>query len=110
MRIKEVLLAITNARAGAAAVVDRTGKLKGIFTDGDLRRAIETQTDISTHLIREFMIHNPITISPDKLAVEALRVMRGENRKKRKIDELPVVNPRGMPVGMLDVVDLIGIG
>jgi len=110
MRIKEVLLAITNARAGAAAVVDRTGKLKGIFTDGDLRRAIKTQTDVSTHLIREFMIHNPITISPDKLAVEALRVMRGENRKKRKIDELPVVNPRGMPVGMLDVVDLIGIG
>ncbi|MCX6338361.1 MAG: KpsF/GutQ family sugar-phosphate isomerase [Candidatus Aureabacteria bacterium] len=110
MRIKEVLLAITNARAGAAAVVDRAGKLVGIFTDGDLRRAIETQTDVSMRLIREFMIHSPITISPDRLAVEALRVMRGENPKKRKIDELPVVNPRGMPVGMLDVVDLIGIG
>jgi len=110
MRIKEVLLAITNARAGAAAVVNHRGKLVGIFTDGDLRRAIETQTDVSTHRIREFMIHNPITISPDRLAVEALRVMRGENPKKRKIDELPVVNPRGMPVGMLDVVDLIGIG
>lgn len=110
MRIKDVLLAITNARAGAAAVVDRAGKLKGIFTDGDLRRAIETQTDVSMRLIREFMIHNPVTIGPDRLAVEALRVMRGENPKKRKIDELPVVNPRGMPVGMLDVVDLIGIG
>jgi arabinose-5-phosphate isomerase len=109
MRIKEVLLAITNARAGAAAIVNHRGKLVGIFTDGDLRRAIETQTDVSTHRIREFMIHNPLTIGPDRLAVEALRVMRGENPKKRKIDELPVVNPRGMPVGMLDVVDLIGI-
>jgi arabinose-5-phosphate isomerase len=110
MRIKQVLLAITKARAGAAAVVNRRGKLVGIFTDGDLRRAIETQTDVSTHRIREFMIHNPITISPDRLAIEALRVMRGENPKKRKLDELPVVDRRGAPVGMLDVVDLIGIG
>lgn len=110
MRIKEVLLAITKARAGAAAVIDRRGKLVGIFTDGDLRRAIEMQTDVSTHRIREFMVHSPITISPDRLAIEALRVMRGENPKKRKIDELPVVDRKGAPVGMLDVVDLIGIG
>ena len=110
LRIKAVLLAITNARAGAAAVVNCKGKLVGIFTDGDLRRAIEAQTDVSTHRISEFMIHNPITISPDRLAIEALRVMRGENPKKRKLDELPVVDRKGMPVGMLDVVDLIGIG
>jgi arabinose-5-phosphate isomerase len=109
MRIKEVLLAITRARAGAAAVVDGRGKLVGIFTDGDLRRAIEAEPDISAHRIKDCMVRSPITIGPDQLAVEALRVMRGENPKKRKLDELPVVDAGGRPVGMLDVVDLIGI-
>jgi arabinose-5-phosphate isomerase len=110
MRIKEVLLAITKARAGAAAVVDDGGKLVGIFTDGDLRRALEKHSDVSTHKIEEFMIHGPITIGSDKLAVEALHIMRGENPKGRKLDELPVVDNAGRPVGMLDVVDLIGLG
>lgn len=109
-RVKDVLLAITRARAGAAAVVDRGGKLAGIFTDGDLRRALETRADIATCRIRDFMIPNPITIGPGRLAVEALRVMRGENPKGRKLDELPVVDAKRRPVGMLDVVDLIGIG
>ncbi|MDD5555954.1 MAG: KpsF/GutQ family sugar-phosphate isomerase [bacterium] len=109
-KIKDVLLAITRARAGAAAVVDRRGRLAGIFTDGDLRRAIETGTDIAARPIRACMIRNPLTIAPDRLAVEALRVMRGMNPKRRKVDELPVVDARGRPVGMLDVVDLIGIG
>jgi arabinose-5-phosphate isomerase len=95
MRIKEVLLAITRARAGAAAVVDG--------------RAIEAEPDISAHRIKDCMVRSPITIGPDQLAVEALRVMRGENPKKRKLDELPVVDAGGRPVGMLDVVDLIGI-
>lgn len=110
MRIKDVLLAITRARAGAAAVVDARGRLTGIFTDGDLRRAVEAQPDISRNRISDFMIRNPITIGPDRLAIEALRIMRGENPKNRKIDELPVVDRKGRPVGMLDVVDLIGIG
>lgn len=108
-KIKTALLAITRARAGAATIINRRGTLIGIFTDGDLRRALETHADISTRPISEFMIRKPITIDPERLAVEALRVMRGGNPKKRKIDELPVVDARGTPVGMLDVVDLIGM-
>ena len=110
MKVKDVLIAITRARAGAAAVVDGKGKLVGIFTDGDLRRALEREADLSAQAIGEFMIRSPVTIAPDRLAVEALRVMRGGNPKKRKLDELPVVDGKGRPVGMLDVVDLIGLG
>lgn len=110
MIIKDVLLAITRARAGAAAIVDKKGKLVGIFTDGDLRRVLEKKTDVSALLIKDHMIRNPITIPPEKLAVEALRVMRGKNPKKLKLDELPVVDAKGRPIGMLDVVDLIGLG
>lgn len=109
MKVREVLLAITEARAGAATVIDHEGKLAGIFTDGDLRRAMETNPDLSTCRISEFMIRNPITISPDRLAVEALRVMRGDNPKGRTLDELPVVDAAGAPIGMLDVVDVIGM-
>jgi arabinose-5-phosphate isomerase len=108
-RVKDVLLAITKARAGAAAVVDPRGRLAGIFTDGDLRRALEAGADIASRRIGDFMIRNPITIAPGRLAVEALRVMRGDNPKGRKLDEIPVVDAKGRPVGMLDVVDLIGI-
>ncbi len=109
LKLKEVLLFITRARAGAAAVVDKKGKLVGIFTDGDLRRAIEKQSDVSAQSISDFMIPNPITINPDKLVMEAVRIMGGENPKKRKLDELPVVDEKHRPIGMLDVVDLIGI-
>lgn len=108
-RVKDVLLAITRARAGAATVIGAGGRLAGIFTDGDLRRALETGADIASRRIADFMIRTPITIAPGRLAVEALRVMRGENPKGRKLDELPVVDAKGRPVGMLDVVDLIGI-
>jgi len=74
-----------------------------------LRRAIEAEPDITARRIGDCMVRNPITIGPDRLAVEALRVMRGEHPKQRKRDEVPVVDSRGRPVGMLDVVDLIGI-
>jgi arabinose-5-phosphate isomerase len=108
-KIKEVLIAITRARAGAATVVNEKGKLVGIFTDGDLRRALEKHPDVSAHRLSDLMIRNPITITSEKLIVEAARVMRGENPKGRKLDELPVVDEKHHPVGMLDVVDLIGI-
>jgi arabinose-5-phosphate isomerase len=107
--IKEVLIKITEARAGAAAVVNKDGELVGIFTDGDLRRAVEEHSDLSAHKIRDYMIKSPITIEPEKLAVEALKIMSGANLKKRKLDELPVVDKNGYPIGMLDIVDLISI-
>jgi arabinose-5-phosphate isomerase len=103
--VKEVILRITAAHAGAAGVIDRSGRLSGFFTDGDLRRQIEDHPDILELSVGSVMTKNPLMVEEKQLAVEALRILGG-----RKVDELPVVNQRGEPVGMLDVQDLLNAG
>ena len=103
--VKDVLYAITEARAGAASVVNKNGKLTGIFTDGDLRRHLEADSNLSERRVKEVMTKNPVSIQPQKLAVEALRIL-----EEKKIDELPVVDKNGRPAGMLDVQDVLRAG
>jgi arabinose-5-phosphate isomerase len=103
--VKNVLLTITGSKAGAASVVNKKGKLIGIFTDGDLRRHLKTDNNLVSKKVKEVMTENPITISKDKLAQEALSILR-----QKKIDEVPVVDKNNKPVGMLDVQDLLKAG
>ncbi|HRZ86576.1 MAG TPA: KpsF/GutQ family sugar-phosphate isomerase [bacterium] len=103
--IKDVLFAITDARAGAAVVVDGDKQLIGIFTDGDLRRSIEKEPNVGAMKVSSFMTRRPITMTPDKLATEALRII-----KERRIDELIVVDKDGHPIGIVDEKDLLGLG
>ncbi len=104
-KIKNVLLAITRARCGSACVVNNKGQLLGIFTDGDLRRHIESDLHILNRKVKEVMTSRPTTISKDKLAVEALSILQ-----ERKIDELPVLDGQRRIVGLLDVQDLLKAG
>ena len=104
-RVKEVLLAITKARAGCASIVDRRGRLVGIFTDGDLRRHIDSTPNLAQATVHDVMTRNPKVINADRLAAEALRVLR-----EYRIDELVVVDGRRRPVGLLDVQDLLKAG
>lgn len=103
--IKEVLLLITRSRAGSASIVDTQRRIVGIFTDGDLRRHMDSGGDIISRPVRDVMTKDPITVTPDKLAVEALKIL-----KEKKIDELPVVDQAHRPVGLLDVHDLLKVG
>ena len=103
--LTEAITRITRARAGAVSVVDARGRLTGIFTDGDFRRRMGQDPRLISALVRDVMTRSPLTIGPDRLAGEALKILR-----ERKIDELPVVNERGEPVGMLDVQDLLDVG
>jgi arabinose-5-phosphate isomerase len=105
--VKEALLAITGARAGSCSVVDEKGILIGIFTDGDLRRHFEKEAtaDLSKARIVTLMTPSPRSINQDKLAAEALNILR-----EKKIDELPVVDEAGRAVGLLDVQDLLKAG
>ena len=104
-KIKEVLYRITQARAGSATVVDQKGRLKGIFTDGDLRRHLKESRQILERRVSELMTKDPISIHAEKLAAEALEILRS-----KKIDEVPVVDHRRRPVGLLDVQDLLKAG
>ena len=105
MKVKEVLLAITQSRCGSACVVNAKGNLVGIFTDGDLRRHIELDSYLLERKVKDVMTKNPSTISKDKLAVEALRLL-----KEKNIDELPVTDHKNKLVGLLDVQDLLKAG
>ncbi|MFA5362285.1 MAG: KpsF/GutQ family sugar-phosphate isomerase [Candidatus Omnitrophota bacterium] len=103
--VSEVLLAITRSRAGSAAIVDAGGRLTGIFTDGDLRRHIESDPDLLRRKVREVMTKDPLVITADKLAAEAMHVLQ-----EKKIDEVPVVDKNRRPIGLLDVQDLLKAG
>jgi arabinose-5-phosphate isomerase len=103
--VREVLLKITNARAGSASVVDGKGKLIGIFTDGDLRRHLDSNTDITGRRVKEIMTKSPVAIRKEKLAAEAFEILRS-----KKIDEIPVVDSEKNPVGLLDVQDILKAG
>ena len=105
MPIKKVLLSITKARAGSATVVDKKGKMTGIFTDGDLRRKIETDPGLLDRKVRDVMTKKPFLLKKEDLAVEALRALQ-----ERKIDESPVVDDKKRPVGLVDVQDLLKAG
>jgi len=73
--IKDVLVKITSAHAGAASVVDKDGKLCGIFTDGDLRRNLEKHRNLLRKRVKEVMTKNPVVVRNDDLASQALKVL-----------------------------------
>jgi arabinose-5-phosphate isomerase len=104
-KVKDVLWTITKARCGCACVVDGKQKLLGIFTDGDLRRHLETDPSVLKRKVSEVMTKNPTSIQKEKLAAQAFDVL-----KTRKIDELPVLDRAGRVVGLVDVQDLLKAG
>ncbi len=110
MRVKDVLYHITAARAGSATVVDGKGRLAGIFTDGDLRRHLKDAGggkgySLLDRHVCEVMTRKPVTVREQDLASEAFEVLRA-----RRIDEVPVLDGKMRPVGLLDVQDLLKAG
>ncbi len=92
-------------RPGAMLLVDRvSGRLTGLFTDGDLRRLVERDRAALDKPVREVMTRNPGTLPASALVRDAVRMVREFRR-----DEVPVVDEEGRPVGLLDVQDLIAM-
>ncbi len=95
----------TPGRPGAVSVVDEQCRLIGFFTDGDLRRLIESgRQQMTTIPIEDVMTRNPRSISPDTYALEALASLH-----QAHIDQLPVVDGNGVVRGLLDVQDLLNL-
>lgn len=99
------LLEISRKGLGMTTVVDTTGAMTGVFTDGDLRRTLDKSVDVHTTPMRDVMTRNGRTIQPDQLAAEALNVMEG-----LKISALPVVDGQGALVGAINMHDLLRAG
>jgi arabinose-5-phosphate isomerase len=99
--VRDALLVMTRAKSGSLALVDRRGKLAGVFTDGDFRRRMSTDQELLTRPLADVMTRNPICIRDDALAAEALKIFN-----ERNIDDLVVVNAKREPVGLVDSQDL----
>ena len=101
LAVRDALLVMTRAKSGSLAIVDKRGKLVGVFTDGDFRRHMATDNDLLTRPLAEVMTRNPICIRDEALAAEALKIFN-----ERNIDDLIVVNAKRAPVGLVDSQDL----
>lgn len=100
--LKDALIEMSQKGLGMTAVVDKDKMLKGVFTDGDLRRAFGNGVDIHTTLISEVMHTNPQNAHPEQLAVDAIEIM-----EQTKINALLVTNQQGQLVGALNMHDLL---
>ncbi len=105
--VKELLIEMTSKAMGGVNIINKNKKLAGIITDGDLRRALQTHDNILPLSAKEIMTQNPIKITPDILAIEALELM--ENRPSQ-IMVLPVVDNTDCVVGILRLHDLVRCG
>lgn len=90
-------------RSGAVILTGDDGKISGLFTDGDLRRLLTGDSaSLLGRRISDVMTRNPKRISAERLASEAMAILR-----QYRIDELPVVDDQDRPVGLIDVQDLV---
>lgn len=103
--VKEALLIMTASRLGAVNVIGKNKKLSGFFTDGDLRRYLQKDEHILFLPIKEVMTKKPFTITADKMATEAARIMQ-----ERNFDNIPVVDEKNYPIGIIDERDLLAKG
>ena len=103
--VSSALVEMTRSRLGMAAVVDAGDRVLGVFTDGDLRRALENDVDMKRSRIGEVMTRDCTTVAAEVLAAEAVRLMQ-----QRAISALPVVDDAGRLVGALNMHDLLRAG
>ncbi|MSR13744.1 MAG: KpsF/GutQ family sugar-phosphate isomerase [Gammaproteobacteria bacterium] len=101
-RLSEALLEITGKGLGLTAVVDDAHQVLGIFTDGDLRRALDRGIDVRAIVMADVMTARCRTIRPETLAAEALAIMQ-----EKKINALLVVDAGNTLVGVLNMHDLL---
>ena len=103
--LSQALLEISNKGLGMTTVTDATGRLAGIFTDGDLRRTLDQQVDINNTPIEALMSTGAKTASPQMLAAEALRIM-----EENEITSLVVQDNSGETCGIVHLMHLLHAG
>jgi arabinose-5-phosphate isomerase len=106
--IRQVFISLSRPgrRTGAVMLVDEQEQLSGLFTDSDLARLLEQRRDDQfDRPISEVMTRHPLTVGPDAILEEALQLLSAKH-----VSELPVVDSDGVPMGMIDITDVIGLG
>lgn len=99
--VRDALVAMSSARAGACVVVAPDGKMAGIFTHGDFARCYQRDPMVGDRPVASLMTRGPVSVSADSLAVEAVKTI-GSHR----VDDVVVVDADGRAVGLVDTQDL----
>jgi arabinose-5-phosphate isomerase len=99
--MKEAVEEMSRKKLGMTCVVDEQGRLSGILTDGDLRRRMLAEARPLDGAVADAMIRTPVTVPPDALATEALKIM-----ETRKITSVPVVGEDRLLLGVIQIHDL----
>jgi len=102
--LKEIIYEISNKRLGATVVIDEQGMVKGIITDGDIRRMLEKTTDLSDIFAKDIMTPNPFVMDTEEMATDALAFMQ-----QKDITQLVVLNKQQYE-GILHIHDLLKEG
>ena len=105
---KDALFVMTDKGLGAASVVDDDGTFLGLITDGIIRRALAKDNNFLDEPVESIMFTSPLTISPEKMAAQALHVM--EQHKPNPVTVLPVIDKANKPIGMVHLTDLLRQG
>lgn len=103
--LKDALLEVTHKRLGMTTIVNENDQLLGIFTDGDLRRALDQNLDLHNTVIDQVMTPKGTTVTQEMLAAECLQIM-----ETKKINALIVTNESNQPIGALNMHDLLKAG
>ncbi|MEK7989860.1 MAG: KpsF/GutQ family sugar-phosphate isomerase [Thiotrichaceae bacterium] len=103
--LRDAIVEMNSKSLGITAIVDHENRVKGIITDGDLRRAFDKQLDVHSTLVTEIMTQNCVMIQQDSLAVDALQAMQ-----QHKISALLVLDENDKLVGALNMHDLLRAG
>lgn len=105
MPITNALIEISSKGLGMTGVVDNSGKLVGIFTDGDLRRIFDHDVDMKSTQIAQVMTKNSTTVTADMMAAELLHIM-----EQKRINGVFVVDSNNHPIGAINMHDLLKSG
>jgi arabinose-5-phosphate isomerase len=104
-KVKDALVEMSLKGLGMTGVVDDNNQLQGLFTDGDLRRILDDRIDIHQDCIESVMTKNPTVAHQDMLAAEGLKIM-----EDKKINGLIIVNNDNVPIGAMNMHDLLKSG
>ena len=104
--VRDVIVAMTETKNGAACIVDENDYVIGFFSDGDFRRNILKNSALINEPVSNVMSVNPTTISAERLAIEAAQIMRSG---KAKFSQLPVLDDNNRLIGLLDDDELLNL-
>jgi len=102
--LKDAIVELSKKGLGIVSVVDKSDKLIGVITDGDLRRQLEKGVDVYNLHVQDIMTKTPVVIETGRMAVDALNIL-----KKKNISCMPVLS-EGVAIGTIKLQDIIGIG